>query len=144
MMPDTNQGLPQHNAKHLLVRTYREIGNAPEDVCLFDLQGSIISHVHWTHTLWPRRHGQPPTIGLPEHNEYMNDQPVPNLQDIRGWMNQQHTLWQRSISRHQTIDKLYKNMISKSITYSFRHNAMPSADQGYWNTMTSTILPTTC
>ena len=46
MMPGANQELPQHNAKHLLVRTYREIGDAPEDVCLFDLQGFIISRVH--------------------------------------------------------------------------------------------------
>ena len=68
MMLDANQELPQHNAKHLPMRTYREISDAPEDVCWFDLQGSIISRVHSTHTLRPRRHGQPPTIGLPEHN----------------------------------------------------------------------------
>ena len=32
----------------------------------------------------------------------MNDQPVPNLQDVRGWsvwINQQHTLWHRSCGR---------------------------------------------
>ena len=68
MMLDANQELPQRNAKHLPMRTYREISDAPEDVCWFDLQGSIISRVHSTHTLRPRRHGQPPTIGLPEHN----------------------------------------------------------------------------
>ena len=35
------------------------------------------------------------------------------------------------------------NMISKSITHSFRRNAMPSAVEGYWITMTNTILSTT-
>ena len=81
----------------------------------------------------------------------MNDQPRPDLQDVRGWsiwINQQHTSWHRSYSRQcddarQSTYKLYENMISKSITRSFRRNAMPSADQGYWNAMTSTILPTT-
>jgi len=32
MMPDANQGLPQHNVKHLPVRMFKEIGNAPEHV----------------------------------------------------------------------------------------------------------------
>ena len=49
----------------------------------------------------------------------------------------------QSADTRRSTYKLYENMISKSITHSFRHNAMPSADQGYWNTMTSTILPTT-
>jgi len=46
MMLDANQELPQRNAKHLPMKTYREISDAPEDVCWFDLQGSIISRVH--------------------------------------------------------------------------------------------------
>ena len=91
IMPDDNQRLPQHDADHVPVRTYKEIGDAPEHVtfashhqaaCLLDLEGSIISRVHWTSTLWPRRHGQPPTIGPPEHKD---DQPKPDLQDVRGW-----------------------------------------------------------
>jgi len=81
----------------------------------------------------------------------MNDKLVPNLQDVRGWsiwINQQHTSWHRSYGRQcddtrWSTYKLYENMISKSITHSFRRNAIWSADQGYWNTMTSTI-PTTC
>jgi len=94
-----NQRLPQHDADHVPVRTYKEIGDAPEHVsfashhlspgsmlhdarCLLDLEGPIISQVRRTHTLWPRRHGQPPTIGPPERND---DQPVPDLQDVRGW-----------------------------------------------------------
>ena len=36
---------------------------------VIDLEGPIISRVHRTRTLWPRRHGQPPTIGPPEHND---------------------------------------------------------------------------
>jgi len=32
MKPGANQGLPQHNAKHFPVRTFKEIGDAPEYV----------------------------------------------------------------------------------------------------------------
>ena len=100
-MPDANQRLPQHNADHVPVRTYKEIGDAPEHLsfashhqaacwtpmlhdakCLLDLERPIISRVHRARTLWPRRHGQPPTIGPPEHN---GDQPKPDLQDVRRW-----------------------------------------------------------
>ena len=121
---DANQRLPQHNADHVPMRTYKEISNAPEHVsfashhqatcwtpikatlhdakCLFDLEGPIISWVHQTHTLWPRRHDQPPTIGLSKHNDKHEWSTSANLQDIRGrtiWINQQHTSWQRSYSR---------------------------------------------
>ena len=73
--PDANQRLPQHNAKHLPAKTYKEIGDAPEHVsfashhqaacrtpvkatlhdtkCLLDLESPIISRVHQTRTLWP-------------------------------------------------------------------------------------------
>jgi len=59
----------------------------------------------------------------------MNDQPVPNLQDIRGWsiwINQQHTSWHRSHSRQcddarQSTYKLHQNTIRKLITHSLRH-----------------------
>ena len=76
--------LPQHDADHVPARTYKEIGDAPDPSsaacwtpmkatlhdakCLLDLERPIISRVHRTRTLWPRRHGQPPTIGPPEHN----------------------------------------------------------------------------
>ena len=79
-----------------------EIGDAPEHTsfashhqaacwmpmlddakCLLDLERPIISRVHRTHTLWPRRHGEPPTIRPPEHND---DQPKPDLQDVRRWL----------------------------------------------------------
>ena len=99
-MPNANQRLPQHNADHVPVRTYKEIDDAPEHVsfashhqascwtpmlhdakCLLDLERPIISRVHRTRTLWLRRHGQPPTIGPPEHND---EQPKPDLQDVRG------------------------------------------------------------
>jgi len=44
-------------------------------------------------------------------------------------------------ARHSTY-KLYQNMIRKSGTCSFSRNAMPSVNQGCWNTMPST-RPTT-
>ena len=136
MMLDANQELPQHNA-WLSVRMYREISNTPEHI-------SFVSHHQvacWTlikATLHAKcltykvpllaryikhtPYGQPPTIGLPEHNDNMNDQPVPNLQDVRGQMNQQYTSWQRSISRqcHDARRSTYKNMISKLITLFFQ------------------------
>jgi len=90
MMPDANQRLPQHNADHVPVRTYKEISDTPEHVsfasyhqaacCMpieattawykvLDLESPIISWLYRTHTLWPRRHDKLPTIGPLEHND---------------------------------------------------------------------------
>jgi len=157
MTPDANQRLPQHNADHMPVRTYKEISGAPEHISfashhqaacwtpieattawykVLDLEGPIISRLHQTHTLWPRRHGEPPTIGPLEHNDEhgwsTSAQPTGRQRLIN--MDKPATYRGTGHDARRSTFKLYQNMIRKSVTHSFSRNR-----NGCWNTMPSTI-----
>ena len=155
MKPGANQGLPQHNAKHFPVRTFKEIGDAPEYVSfasdypaacwmpmkatkawykVLDLEGHIISRVHRTRTLWSRRHCQPPTIELPEHNdghEWSTSAQSTGCQRLNkpaAYLVVQ--IMRKTMPSHDaghSTYKTYQNMIRKSVTHSFSRKTMRQA-----------------